>query len=80
MTASEAKKAFIERRPVAIRHASNGIVSYDRISAIYYRMDDAGKIYVCVECLDKNGVCVDGAPVEDVFPIEDIGGEKWKRG
>lgn len=67
MTSEEAKQCLYSRKEVVC----NGI-NYERITAIIYRLDEAGKnIIVSAELLDKNRNSVTIAQLKDVKEIEE---------
>ena len=62
MSNEELKEALVSRRPIILRLASLGDLEYAYVSAIIYRTDAAGKIFVQAECMDK---CLHSVTVAD---------------
>lgn len=55
MTHEELKEALLNRRSVIWRSPSVGDITYERVSAIIYRINDKNKIVVSAELADKCG-------------------------
>lgn len=55
MTHDELKEALLNRRPVVHTSPSLGDLTYERVSAIIYRINDKNKIVVSAELVDKCG-------------------------
>lgn len=55
MTHDELKAALLSRRPVVHTSPSIGDITYERVSAIIYRINDKNKIVVTAELADKCG-------------------------
>lgn len=62
MSNEELKEALVSRRPIIVRLASLGDIEYTYVSAIIYRTDAEGKIYLQAECMDK---CLHSVTVVD---------------
>lgn len=53
MTNEELKIALQTRRPVIAKLPAMGEIEYAYVSAIIYRRDDKGKIYITAELMDR---------------------------
>lgn len=64
MTNEEAKAAFFSRLPVKAND-----ITYKRISAIIYRLDDNNKTIISAELLDKTERSVTIARLQDIQEV-----------
>ena len=65
MTPGELKDALTDGRRVSVKIGTGGDITYERVSAVIYRMID-GRLTVCAELSDKNGRSVTVVRAQDV--------------
>lgn len=70
MSNDELKQALVSQRPVTVRRAYEGDIEFAYVSAIIYRADAAGRIYMQAECMDKSLRSVSLADPQSIFYTE----------